>query len=96
MNSLGPRGQVECVNDAVALYGVEKRLLEERVVVPVVQCPGTGEEVDVLAAVLTDQERPSSSVESGGKQSDVAADFRLPLFKDFETHDLLSAGLIGN
>src|SRR5699024_2545338 len=50
--TLGHRGGVQTVGDAVTGDVVDQRLLDHRVVVPVVQHAGAGEEVQVFATVL--------------------------------------------
>ena len=81
---LGRGGHVEAVDDAVALEVLDERPLERRVVVPVVEHAGAGEEVEVLAAVGVDERRAARAVEDGREGADVAAHLRLAAVEDVQ------------
>src|SRR5690606_9189604 len=69
------RGEhVERVHDAVTREVVDEDLLQGRVVVPVVERAGAGEEVDVGVAVGVVHRRADGAVEGGRPGAGVAAD----------------------
>ena len=81
---LGRGGHVEAVDDAVALEVLDERARERRVVVPVVEHAGPGEEVEVLAPVGVDERRSGGTVEHGRERADVSAHLRLATVEDVQ------------
>ncbi len=88
---LGFGVHVQAVGDAVALDVLEQRLLEHRVVVPVVERAGTSEEVDVALAVLSDQFGALGLLEDHGEGTAVAANPGFIQFKSFHACSLSSS-----
>jgi hypothetical protein len=72
--ALGGGGQVEPVGQAVLLEVLDQGLLDALRVVPVVERPGSGEEVDVAGAVVGDQEVALGGGEGRGEGTGVGAD----------------------
>src|SRR5690606_12195687 len=73
---------VQRVHDAAAAQVVDEGLEEDRVVVPVVEGSGAGEEVEVGAAVLGLHGAARRRGERGGPVPAVAADLGLQLLED--------------
>ncbi len=88
---LGCGVHVQAMGDAVVLDVLEQRLLEYRVVVPVVERAGTGEEVDVTLAVPGDQFGTLGLVEDHGEGTAVATNLGFVQFKSFHACSLSSS-----
>ena len=79
---LGGGVQIESVGESVGQQVVDDGLLDAIVIVPVVECAGTGEEVDVGAAVLIEHQRALGPAEGGGERSAVGAHVRFQPVED--------------
>ena len=79
--ALGGGLLIQRVSDAITLDVVDKRGLQRVIVVPVVEGTRTGEEIQVIPAVLAEQVRAFGAVEGGRPGTAVAANFRFELFE---------------
>src|SRR5262249_57741196 len=78
-------GHVERVDDAILHQIFQQRFLDEPVVVPIVEHPAAGEEVDVLAALVVFQDRSARVAKQRRERATVAADVRFEPIDDL--HD---------
>jgi hypothetical protein len=79
---------VQRVDDTVVGEVVQQRLLEQRVVVPVVERPRAGEEVEVRGALLVEQRAAGGPVEHHRPGPAVAANLGFERVED--AHDVMS------
>src|SRR5690554_1082339 len=81
---LGFGVHVQTMGQAIAVQILDQRLLDDRVVVPVVEGAGTGEEVDIGLAFGGDQLGATRLLEDHREGTAVAANTGLVLFQLFE------------
>src|SRR5690606_33828833 len=86
---------VQAVHDRVAAQVVQQRGLERGVVVAVVERPGSGEEVEVVAAGGVVDAAAARLVEEGRPSPAVAADFGLKVGEGFHHGSPFSPGFQG-
>ncbi len=79
--ALRTRRHVETVRHAVRLDVLDQAALQARRVVPVVQCTGAAEEVEILPPVPVVEMTPPGALEDGRERTAVASHLRLQCLK---------------